>query len=51
MCKARVERSFDVQIRLQSAADPMDWNTGAALDHKKQARHSLFDSAARFGFQ
>ena len=31
MCKARVERSFDVQIRLQSAADPMDWNTGAAL--------------------
>ena len=44
MCKARVERSFDVLIRLQSAADPMDWNTGAALDHKKQARHTRIEA-------
>ena len=47
MSKARVERSFDVQIRLQSAADPMDWNTGAALDHKKQARHTRIEARRR----
>ena len=47
MCKARVERSFDVQIRLQSAADPMDRNTGAALDHKKQARHTRIEARRR----
>ena len=47
MCKARVERSFDVQIRLQSAADPMDWNTGAALHYKQQARHTRIEARRR----